>query len=51
MKMTKEEAFKMLQWKKVYAGEFTEQVQKKLFEIGFQAQEYADKIKEMLINR
>jgi hypothetical protein len=35
MKMTKEEAFKMLQGKKVYAGEFTKEVQEKLFEIGF----------------
>lgn len=36
MKMTKEEAFKMLQGKKVYAGEFTKEVQEKLFEIGFE---------------
>lgn len=36
MKMTKEEAFKMLQRKKVYAGEFTKEVQEKLFEIGFE---------------
>lgn len=35
MKMTKEEAFKMLQGKKVYAGEFTKEVQEKLFKIGF----------------
>ena len=36
MKMTKEEAFKMLQGKKVYAGKFTKKVQEKLFEIGFE---------------
>lgn len=36
MKMTKEEAFKMLQGKKVYAGKYSEEVQKKLFEIGFE---------------
>lgn len=35
MKMTKEEAFKMLQGKKVYVGKFTKEVQEKLFEIGF----------------
>lgn len=36
MKMTKEEAFKMLQGKKVYVGKFTKEVQEKLFEIGFE---------------
>lgn len=35
MKMTKEEAFKMLQGKKVYAGEYNDPIKEKLMEIGF----------------
>ena len=36
MKMTKEEAVEMLNDKKVNAGEFTKEIQEKLFEIGFE---------------
>ena len=36
MKLTKKEAFKMLDRKKIYAGEYTKEVQMKLFEIGFE---------------
>ena len=35
MKMTKEEAFEMLKGRKVYVGEYSNEVQEKLFDIGF----------------